>query len=249
MLPTPDWTAPWFEPWRELGPALTAGVATGLSVAETLNRGGALRRFVPAQAAPPGEAYEAFIARTGCVPTRDNLHDFFNGGIWHLQPALKARLNALQAAAIARDGIGPVRGPLRDALTRFDEYGALLDGPDGVVQAMLAALRRKAWRELFVDQRSLWSRVRLQIFGHALLEQLTVAPRKSLTAFVFDGDALRAAEGDWLQGPLLPLPVAGVPGWHAGNHDAAFYDDAAVFRPRREGKSPFVARVRGSEAA
>lgn len=249
MLPAPDWSAPWFAPWRVLGPALMAGVASGRPVAEALNQGAAPRRFVAPHSAPPGEAYEAFIARTGCVPTRDNLHDFFNGGVWHLQPALKARLNALQAAAIARDGIRPQRGPLRDALTRFDEHGAMLEGPPDALQALLGALRRKAWQALFVEQRALWLQVRLQVVGHALLEQLTVAPRKSLTAFVFDGDVLSASEAEWVQRPLLPLPVAGVPGWHADNHDAAFYADAAVFRPLREGKCPFDARVRGSEAA
>lgn len=247
MLPTPDWSAPWFAPWRDIGPALFGRVAAGATVATALNEGGAPRRFVQPDAVPAGEAYEAFIARTAGVPTRDNLHDLFNGGVWHLQPALKARLNALQAAAIARDGIGPVRGPTRDALTRFDEHGALLVAPTGVRQTLLAALRQKDWAALFVEHRRLWRQVQLQVFGHALLEQLTVAPRKSLTAFVFDGDALTAAENDWVRRRLLPLPVAGVPGWHAANHDPAFYADARVFRPPREGKCPFVLQVQGSD--
>jgi hypothetical protein len=247
VLPTPDWSAPWFEPWRDIGPTLFERVRAGATVAAALNEGAAPRRFVPADAAPAGEAYEAFIARTGGVPTRDNLHDLFNGGVWHLQPALKSRLNALQAAAIARDGVGPVRGPLRDALTRFDEHGALLVAPAGVRQTLLAALRRRDWDALFIGHRPLWSRARLHIVGHALLEQLVLAPRKSLTAFVFDGDALAATELQWAKHRLLPLPVAGVPGWHAANHDAAFYADDRVFRLPREGKSPFVLQVQGSD--
>lgn len=229
MLPAPDWSAPWFEPWRTLGPALHARLAAGATVAEALNTHDAPRRFVAADAAPPGEAYEAHIARTGCVPTRDDLHDFFNGGVWHLQPALKARLNALQAAAIARDGIGPVRGPLRDALTRFDEHGALLEAPE----ALGSALRRQDWAALFVEHRTLWTQARLTLVGHALLEQLTVAPRKALTAFVFDGDPFTAPEAGWTRRSLLPLPVMGVPGWHPGQADPAFYADRTVFRPPR----------------
>jgi hypothetical protein len=30
--------------------------------------------------------------------------------------------------------------------------------------------------------------------------------------------------------PFAPLPVLGVPGWHAGNVDAEFYANSAVFR-------------------
>lgn len=32
---------------------------------------------------------------------------------------------------------------------------------------------------------------------------------------------------------LFPLPLMGVPGWHTGNSEAAFYDNARVFRPKR----------------
>ena len=35
------------------------------------------------------------------------------------------------------------------------------------------------------------------------------------------------------QKPFSPLPVLGVPGWWAANEVAAFYDDTAVFRPKR----------------
>ena len=36
-------------------------------------------KFVSQDALPEGEAYESFIATTGNIPTRDNLHDLFNG--------------------------------------------------------------------------------------------------------------------------------------------------------------------------
>jgi hypothetical protein len=198
-------------------------------------------RFVQADAAPAGEAYEAFIFRTAQVPTRDNLHDFFNGLIWLHFPRAKRRLNALQAAEIARAGIGATRGPLRDALTLFDENGAVLDAPPALWQALLA----RDWQRLFVSERALWHEARLLVFGHALLEKLA-APRKALTAHVLwaphagraiaiDDAAIAAAlEPSHLAGkPFAPLPVLGVPGWWPANEAPGFYDDAAVFRPPR----------------
>ena len=44
---------------------------------------------------------------------------------WQAWPALKRRLNQQQAAEIAARGVGPQRGAVRDALTLFDEFGAL----------------------------------------------------------------------------------------------------------------------------
>ncbi|MFP3562557.1 DUF3025 domain-containing protein, partial [Paraburkholderia sp. SIMBA_049] len=39
-------------------------------------------QFVSQNALPEGEVYENFIGTTGNIPTRDNLHDLFNGSIW-----------------------------------------------------------------------------------------------------------------------------------------------------------------------
>ena len=186
-------------------------------------------RFVPQTALPAGEAYEAFIHRTAQVPTRDNLHDFFNGLVWLQQPALKRRLNALQAAEIRRAGIGSVRGPLRDALTLFDENGAVLVAP----VPLLAALRQRDWPALFVTHRACWAEARLTLIGHALLEKLSTAPRKPLTAHVVLTDPLTLDAAGWSAKPFWPLPVLGVPGWWPENGDVAFYNDATVFRPQR----------------
>ncbi len=58
------------------------------------------------------EPYETGIARTGRVPTRANLHDFFNALIFLHFPRAKAQLNHLQSAAIERDGVaGGARAP------------------------------------------------------------------------------------------------------------------------------------------
>ncbi|MDR6536057.1 hypothetical protein J2739_001827 [Variovorax soli] len=239
---------PWLAPYAPRAAAMAASLARGAGVAAVLSGQGAdialptgPLRFAPPDAAPPGEAYEAFIFRTAQVPTRDNLHDFFNGLAWLHFPHAKRRLNALQAAEIARAGIGATRGPLRDALTLFDENGAVLDAP----QALWAALLARDWQRLFVRARALWREARLLVFGHALLEKL-VAPRKSLTAHVLwapgalrsiaieDAAIAAALEPAHLAGkPFAPLPVLGVPGWWPANEAPDFYDDATVFRPPR----------------
>ena len=46
-------------------------------------------RFVSQNALPAGEAYESFIGTTGNIPTRDNLHDLFNGSNWLTYPNTK----------------------------------------------------------------------------------------------------------------------------------------------------------------
>jgi hypothetical protein len=224
----------------------TAGTGAPAGAAAPALAAGPLR-FVAQQALPAGEAYEAFIHRSAQVPTRDNAHDFFNGLVWLAQPALKRRLNELQAAQIAACGIGHRRGPVRDALTLFDENGALLAAPPPLADA----LRRRDWRALFTTHRGLWAQARLQIVGHALLEKLATAPRKPLTAHVLmlptsalaGADVVAAAlalsAAGWAAKPFHPLPVLGVPGWWPANADPAFYDDAAVFRPPpRPGSAP-----------
>lgn len=192
-------------------------------------------RFVEHAALPTGEAYESFIRRTACVPTRDNLHDLFNGLMWLCYPRTKRRLNELQSEHIAANGIGNSRGPLRDALTLFDENAAILAAPASLVDA----LRTRDWKTLFIQQREAWRSARLVVFGHALLEKL-MQPRKSITAHIWvvaePSDDAVAASLEPLHlatKPFLPLPVFGVPGWSTANEDPAFYADPDVFRPPR----------------
>ena len=240
-----DWAQPWFAPYRAVGET-AARTALRTSVAAALQQSaapGASPDFVPQFDLPAGQAYEAHIFETGSVPTRDNLHDFFNGLVWLAFPETKRRLNQLQATEIARMGIASTRGPLRDALTLFDENGAVLDAPGPLWEALEA----RDWHSLFVARRALWSEARLIVFGHALLEKLT-APRKAITAHVLllppspdargpealDDRALaRSVDAEYLaQKPFVPLPVLGVPGWCADNAAPDFYDDPKVFRPR-----------------
>ncbi|MDP3618528.1 MAG: DUF3025 domain-containing protein, partial [Ramlibacter sp.] len=133
------------------------------------------------------------------------------------------------------------RGPVRDAITVFDENGALLHAPEPIWEALVA----RDWRRLFIDLRPLWVQAQLLIFGHALLEKL-VTPRKPLTAHVWRVPRpQRTPDGvdHWLAGqlepdvlaakPFTPLPLMGIPGWCAENQNFSFYDDSLVFRPGR----------------
>ena len=200
-------------------------------------------KFVPQANLPEGQAYENFIFKTAQVPTRDGLHDFFNGLCWHRFPLAKRRLNQLQAAEIDTQGVRATRGPVRDALTLFDENVILMHAPD----AVWAALQARDWLKLFVDLRAQWQQVHLVLFGHALVEKL-VTPYKSITGHVYrianevnphDEVALDAWLVQDLQPPKLatkpyePLPVLGIPGWCAANAERAFYEDTTVFRPKR----------------
>lgn len=237
-----DWSRPWLSPWREPGERAAQAITAGVLCHEALNREPAAPlRFVPQGALPAGAAYEQFIFDTGTVPTRDNLHDFFNGLCWLRFPLTKNKLNQLQAAEITAAGVAPLRGPVRDALTVFDENAAFLSAPSPLWEALAG----RDWQRLFVDLRPLWQQAQLVLFGHALLEKL-VYPRKPITAHVYraqpamnsiaDLDAWVAADlnADKLAAkPFAPLPVLGVPGWWPDNENFSFYDDSFVFRPRR----------------
>ena len=205
----------------------------------TLGSGRAVE-FVSQSELPTDIAYEAFIFSHKRIPTRDNLHDFFNGLCWLRFPQTKLRLNFLQAQEIASQGVNATRGSLRDALTLFDENVLLLQASDELWQA----LQDRDWTKLFGEFRDEWQGAHIVIFGHALLEKL-VAPYKSITAHVFriasDVDAKDdQALDDWLATklqpdylatkPYLPLPVLGIPGWWPENEDLSFYSDTQVFR-------------------
>jgi hypothetical protein len=234
-----DWGAPWYEAWRDPGLRMERDVAAGQPLHAALNRHAqAPVRFVAQSQAPTGVAYEQYVFETGNCPTRDNLHDFFNGLVWNRFPLAKRRLNQLQAAEIARQGANAPRGPVRDAITVFDENGALLDAPAPLWDALLV----RDWHKLFVDLRPLWVQARVRVFGHALLEKLA-APRKEITAHVWGWQCPLQTTGEadaWLAGqfdaarlagkPFTPLPLAGIPGWWAENENFSFYDDSLVFR-------------------
>ncbi len=254
VWPEVDWSRPWLQPWRAAGePLLNRARQRGLVAAlnEALIEPGRAPvvlsaghlHFVGQGELPRGEAYEAYVANTAGVPTRDNLHDFFNGLAWLVHPALKRRLNELQNLQIAAATPGTQRGAVRDALTLFDENAALFPATTVIADA----LRQRDWQALFVTHRSAWAASPPPLlFGHALLEKL-VHPRKAITAHVWilpsdaqlEHDALDSLSASALADkPFLPLPVLGVPGWWPGNEEPGFYSDTAVFR------RPAMARVK-----
>jgi len=258
-----DWTRPWYDAVRPVfdglapeGSFIDAFTANAARLGLQNHRGQPIR-FVPQAELPPDTAYEEFIGATGCVPTRENLHDFFNGLVWQTFPLIKRELNALQAAQIAAAGIKQSRGPARDAATIFDENAAVLVVRDGDAgRALVGGLRAHQWYDtLYAQQEKFGREAEVWLFGHALMEKL-VAPRKAITAHtrvLFAPDAWFGLARDerraWIDmqvagqlcseglatSAFTPLPVLGVPGWWPGQ-DEAFYLDQTVFRPKRPAK-------------
>lgn len=207
-------------------------------------------RFVPPQ--DDGLGYEARIAARGEVETRpDNWHDWFNGLVWLTFPRAKAALSARHAAELAQHA--EARGAVRDAMTHFDECGAVVVAEDPSLLELLAGFR---WQSLFVERRSdVTAGLRVFIFGHATYEAL-LQPFRGLTAKC----VLAPVAPGWLQMPLSeqlseidgrlaadlaagmhgdprglqPLPLLGVPGVVPDSEDPAYYDDVWQFRPGRQ---------------
>lgn len=254
-----NWQRPWLAPllptarliikaedWRQ---AINMA-ATEMAVR---NHRGLPISFVPQEDLPLGVGYEAYISATGCVPTRNNLHDFFNALIWLNYPQVKMQLNALQAAEIAAASESnnncSQRGKVRDAATIFDENAAMLITHD---QNLIGSLRNHEWQDVFITRRHIFEDTcEVRLFGHALIEKL-VSPYKAITAhtwiasvnpsfFMLD-ETQKKMKVDLLVTNQLaagiktedftPLPVLGVPGWWT-EQDHAFYADSTVFRPRR----------------
>lgn len=219
--------------------------------------------FVSQNALPEGEAYEHFIATTGNIPTRDNLHDLFNGSIWLTFPKTKALFNYYHMKEIAAQGIGESRGRVRDTITIFDENGAVLVTAEPSIGNALIDFN---WQESLVTPRGQWddprqanigAKAAVYIFGHALLEQL-VQPRKPLCAHSIvihvtqDFFTLPLSErmsyldnqvAEYMDAllsqdnvtprQLAPLPILGVPHFWSDNEHPSFYEDRHVFRSGR----------------
>lgn len=259
-----DWSQPWYAAILPAAQQVVAASSWRVAInqrAQELGLRNALDQaiqFVPQEQLPEGVAYEAYIGAEGKVPTRENLHDFFNALVWLSFPKIKQQLNALQAAQIARLGIGKSRGPARDAATIFDENAALLvveESEQG--RALVSALRNHQWQQAFIEQRQMFgAQAEVWSFGHALMEKL-VRPYKAITAhawvvwveptfFASDAEerrqhidqqvAQQLANHPLATTDYTPLPVLGIPNWWQ-EQDVAFYGDAHVFRPPRSLRS------------
>lgn len=204
-------------------------------------------RFVVQDAAllADGLHYEARIAQGRIATRAGNWHDLFNAMVWMRHRALKQALNRQQCLQIERIGVRD-RSPVQQALTQFDESGVIVHVRD---EALLELWDRHDWTALFDASASRWHDGGIGVVavtGHALMEQMLVPGRLLVgKCLVVSGDAndrvARVAEaisaGDVLRAPseLRPMPLAGIPGWHA-EQGAAFYTQQDYFRPLRVGR-------------
>ncbi len=198
----------------------------------------------------PAMLYEQKVY-AGTVPTRDVLHDWYNGLVWLLFPNTKRQISIQHVDANIDLNSGNGRNSVRNVLTLFDESGALLLTSQ---QEFMHALSHHDWHAVFVKYRAYWhSDVQLNVFGHGLLEALH-QPYKGLCAkvwmlclpknhLVFRTkqselygvlDTCLAEQIVLMRHPkqLQPLPVMGVPGWFEQNEQLDFYLDRSVFRPK-----------------
>ena len=251
-------------PRREMLHALLAAAAV------TNARGMPLRVVAPD--ADRRVSYETRVYERGEVEVREGeWHDLFNVMAWLAYPLTKAALNERHVEAASAERVcaatpgaarGRNRGRLRDALTVFDESGAVFVSADAHLVEDLRAFR---WKDLFWKRRErVRSAVRVYVFGHAMLEK-GLQPYVGMTAH-----ALPLVVGaDFLAGPssrelervdalaarsvrdpaclttpqsLAPLPLLGVPGWWLDNEREDFYDDATYFRPGRQNRREVIGR-------
>jgi hypothetical protein len=199
--------------------------------------------------------YEPRCYLNGEVQTRENnWHDLFNALVWLTFPQAKAAINTrhYQALKNAHDGHSQ-RGKVRDMATLLDESGVIVVSANKELSGLLSAFQ---WKELFWQRRQQVSEAMgFYLFGHGLYEK-ALQPYVGMTAQGLLLDVApeffswplpeRLAHVDervaeYLANPehcrstreLQPVPLLGVPGWCADNEQAAYYGNAAYFRPGR----------------
>ncbi len=267
MSDRPDYLVPAaLAKWPLFAPlaALLEGCGDRLPGLQVLNR--LVAQFTPGLESASGEAirfvapdalnsdYEHVVFDSGQVATRpDNWHDYFNALVWAAFPRAKAALNACHMQETALAGVMRTRGrgPVRDALTQFDECGMLVLGTDA---GLLAAMARHEWLPVFWDARArVRATTRFLLFGHASYDQMRTPfnglcakviyvsvpesvlamPVAAQVAWADEWLARRLADNGLLASPrdLSPLPLLGIPGVVRENAVRAFYEDTTQFRP------------------
>lgn len=245
------------EPWFAEGEPTLAKLNEAVQLHGVKRGGGLPLRFV--RPVTDDLHYEERIFRFGAVATRENnAHDLFNALIWLTFPQTKVVLNRRHVLALREQG-STVRGPLRDALTQFDECGVIVAGTSPELWEAICAHR---WHEAFVTRREeLCRTTRFIVFGHASHEAL-ISPfnglcgkalflpmtEASLARFDHAGNAVmdellahRLTSADFSPRDWQPLPLLGIPGATAKNKAADYYADTRQFRPARtmpSGSSP-----------
>ena len=162
-----------------------------LSARGIVNAGSARVRLC----APGGKSvpYEEGIRLRGDMPFREgDWHDLFNALAWAAYPATKAALNDAHYHALLEErargqergrmyerGRTNERGRRRDALTVFDENGAIVVSSSA---SLLDDLRAFRWKRLFVERRDeVRAAMRVHLFGHDLFEK-ALRPYVGMTA-------------------------------------------------------------------
>jgi uncharacterized protein YlzI (FlbEa/FlbD family) len=204
--------------------------------------------------------YEQIIFEDDAIPTRrESWHDFFNGIIWLQFPQTKTYLNRLHISEINTHGLHP-RTKVRNHITHFDECGIVLFIMGTQLLAKLTLLfERHEWTTIFCGLKEEWhTRILPVVFGHANLEMLltpfigltgkvlliqiddeqkTQGLSPLLKSRVFDTllvQHIQTNQALFTAKPFYPLPILGIPHWHYGAQDSAFYENEGYFMPKRE---------------
>lgn len=223
------------------------------------------------------EQYEPRCYLSGEVQTRtDNWHDLLNALVWLTYPKSKAAINArhFQALTEKRQALTGAaatrseRGAVRDTNTLLDESGVIVAYADADLAGLLRGFQ---WTELFWQRREqVQAGMGFYLFGHGLYEKalqpyigmtgqgLLLAVEPSFFAWPQARQLahLDSRLADYLAGPehcrstreLSPVPLLGVPGWTADNDCAAYYDNAAYFRPGRRETQSIINSAAGDES-
>lgn len=250
---------------------------------QAAERGLVTGRGLPLRFVPPygsGMSYEERVWWLGEAETRPgNWHDAFNALVWLCFPQAKAAINRCHHQAMAAghkeyterakhpEGIGHVdrnhrgealagkrRGPLRDALTQFDECGVVLVSSELAPWRDLCAHR---WKKVFWEERARFvETTQVFVFGHASYDLLRsphlglcgkamflhvdkeslMRPLAERLAEV-DAGIRRRFEGDFVARlrprDFQPLPLLGIPGTTPENDSPDYYANTRQFRPLR----------------
>lgn len=201
--------------------------------------------------------YESRIYLKGELQTRlENWHDYFNAMCWLQFPKIKSSLNALHFESSKTRKTGTNRTPLENAITLFDECGAIIVSDD---ESLLDLIRNHEWKELFWNNKAAFGkRIQCYVFGHAMHEK-ALTPYIGMTTQAvllnhsrdfFSRDYSwqlkeidQLISGVWLnkrpdqriESPkdLQAFPLLGIPGWWHEKQDESFYLNADYFRRKK----------------
>ena len=208
------------------------------------------------------DGYEPRIYLKGEIQTRQqNWHDFFQVLVWRTMPKTKTVINQLHYHALKQrtdtDPGQQRRAPIENALTQFDECGAVIlsSKPE-----LLELVNNFQWKTLFWQNRSdVGHHFKCIVFGHAMYEK-ALNPYIGMTThsillpveqeFLNQSTANLIAKTDDLLANLFqaedaikspqdfsPFPLLGMPGWDKANDVEAYYDNTNYFRPGRYRKN------------